>query len=188
MQYGMSHVLYSNAYDHILFLIVLTIPYLFKDWKRVLFLITIFVIGHSVALAFATYNVISVSNKWIEFLIPLTILIVALINVFTAGKKAKNEKIGLRFFITLFFGLIHGFGFVRMFESTIGSSSNKIVPLLEIALGIEIGQLIVVFMILFLGFLGETLFRFSRRDWVMVISAVVVGMLIPMLIKSNIFA
>ena len=188
MQYGMSHVLYSNAYDHILFLIVLTIPYLFKDWKRVLFLITIFVIGHSVALAFATYNVISVSNKWIEFLIPLTILIVAMINVFTAGKKAKNEKIGLRFFITLFFGLIHGFGFVRMFESTIGSSSNKIVPLLEIALGIEIGQLIVVFMILFLGFLGETLFRFSRRDWVMVISAVVVGMLIPMLIKSNIFA
>lgn len=188
MQYGMSHVLYSNAYDHILFLIVLTIPYLFKDWKRVLFLITIFVVGHSLALAFATYDVISVSNKWIEFLIPLTILIVALFNVFTAGKKAKNEKIGLRFFITLFFGLIHGFGFVRMFESTIGSSSNKIVPLLEIALGIEIGQLIVVFMILFLGFLGETLFRFSRRDWVMVISAVVVGMLIPMLIKSNIFA
>ena len=188
MQYGMNHVLYSNAYDHILFLIVLTIPYLFKDWKRVLFLITIFVIGHSVALAFATYNVISVSNKWIEFLIPLTILIVALFNVFTAGKKAKNEKIGLLFFMTLFFGLTHGFGFVRMFESAVGSSNNKIVPLLEIALGIEIGQLIVVFMILFLGFLGETLFRFSKRDWVMVISAVVVGMLIPMLIKNNIFA
>lgn len=188
LQYGMNHVLYSNAYDHILFLIVLTIPYLFKDWKRVLFLITIFVVGHSVSLAFATYGVISVSNKWIEFLIPLTILIVALFNVFTAGKKTKNEKIGLLFFMTLFFGLIHGFGFVKMFESAIGSSSNKIVPLLEIALGIEIGQLFVVFMILFLGFLGETLFRFSRRDWVMVISAVVVGMLIPMLIKNNIFA
>jgi ABC-type transport system involved in multi-copper enzyme maturation permease subunit len=188
LQYGMNHVLYSNAYDHILFLIVLTIPYLFKDWKRVLFLITIFVVGHSVSLAFATYGVIGVSNKWIEFLIPLTILIVALFNVFTAGKKTKNEKIGLLFFMTLFFGLVHGFGFVKMFESAIGSSSNKIMPLLEIALGIEIGQLIVVFMILFLGFLGETLFRFSRRDWVMVISAVVVGMLIPMLIKNNIFA
>jgi len=188
MQYGINHVLYSNAYDHILFLIVLTIPYLFKDWKRVLFLVTIFVVGHSVSLAFATYDVISVSNKWIEFLIPLTILILALFNVFTAGKKTKNEKIGLLFFMTLFFGLVHGFGFVKIFESTIGSSSNKILPLLEIALGIEIGQLIVVFIILFLGFLGETLFRFSRRDWIMVISAVVIGMLIPMLIKSNIFA
>ena len=116
LQYGMNHVLYSNAYDHILFLIVLTIPYLFKDWKRVLFLITIFVVGHSVSLAFATYDVISVSNKWIEFLIPLTILIVALFNVFTAGKKTQNEKIGLLFFMTLFFGLVHGFGFVKTFE------------------------------------------------------------------------
>lgn len=188
MQYGMNHVLYSNAYDHILFLIVLTIPYLLKDWKRVLFLVTIFVIGHSVSLAFATYDVISVSNKWIDFLIPLTILMAALFNVFTAGKKPQNKKIGFLFFIALFFGLIHGFGFVKTFESIIGSSGNKLVALLEIALGIEIGQLIVVFIILFFGFLCETLFRFSRRDWIMVISAIVVGMLIPMLIKTNIFA
>jgi len=187
VQYGMNHVLYSSAYDHILFLIVLTIPYLFKDWKHVLFLVTIFVVGHSVALALATYDIITVSNKWIGFLSPLTILIVALFNVFTAGKKTQNKKMGLLFFITLFFGLIHGFGFVKMFESAISLSENKILPFLEIALGIEIGQLIVVFMILFLGFLGETLFRFSRRDWVMVISAIVVGMLIPMLLKNNIF-
>jgi hypothetical protein len=188
MQYGMYHILDVNAYDHILFLIVLTIPYLFKDWKRILFLVTIFVIGHSVSLAFATYDVISVSNKWIEFLIPMTILIIALFNVFTAGKKTQNKKVGLLFFITLFFGLIHGLGFVNVFESTISKSENKLISLLEISLGIEVGQLIVVFIILFLAFLCQTLFRFSKRDWVMVISAIVVGLLIPMLIKSNIFA
>jgi hypothetical protein len=188
MQYGMYHILDVNAYDHILFLIVLTIPYLFKDWKRILFLVTIFVIGHSVSLAFATYDVISVSNKWIEFLIPMTILIIALFNVFTAGKKTQNKKVGLLFFITLFFGLIHGLGFVNVFESTISKSESKLISLLEISLGIEVGQLIVVFIILFLAFLCQTLFRFSKRDWVMVISAIVVGLLIPMLIKSNIFA
>ncbi|HEX9826326.1 MAG TPA: HupE/UreJ family protein [Flavobacteriaceae bacterium] len=188
MQYGMYHILDVNAYDHILFLIVLTIPYLFKDWKHILFLVTIFVIGHSVSLAFATYDVISVSNKWIEFLIPMTVLIIALFNVFTAGKKTQNKKVGLLFFITLFFGLIHGLGFVNVFESTISKSENKLISLLEISLGIEVGQLIVVFIILFLAFLCQTLFRFSKRDWVMVISAIVVGLLIPMLIKSNIFA
>jgi hypothetical protein len=188
MQYGMYHVLNVNAYDHILFLIVLTIPYMFKDWKRVLFLVTIFVLGHSVSLAFATYGVISVSNKWIEFLIPVTILIIALFNVFTAGKKTQNEKVGMLFFITLFYGLIHGLGFINVFEAAISKSENKLISLLEISLGIEIGQLIVVFIILFLGFLSQTLFRFSKRDWVMVISAIVVGLLIPMLIKSNIFA
>jgi hypothetical protein len=188
MQYGMYHVLNVNAYDHILFLIVLTIPYMFKDWKRVLFLVTIFVLGHSVSLAFATYGVISVSNKWIEFLIPVTILIIALFNVFTAGKKTQNEKVGMLFFITLFYGLIHGLGFINVFEAAISKSENKLISLLEISLGIEIGQLIVVFIILFLGFLSQTLFRFSKRDWVMVISAIVAGLLIPMLIKSNIFA
>jgi hypothetical protein len=141
-----------------------------------------------VSLAFATYDVISVSNKWIEFLIPMTILIIALFNVFTAGKKTQNKKVGLLFFITLFFGLIHGLGFVNVFESTISKSENKLMSLLEISLGIEVGQLIVVFIILFLAFLCQTLFRFSKRDWVMVISAIVVGLLIPMLIKSNIFA
>ena len=187
MQSGMYHVLNVNAYDHILFLIVLTIPYLFKDWKRVLFLITVFVLGHSVSLALATYDVMSVNNKWIEFLIPLTILIIALFNVFTTGRKAQNEKVGILFFATLFFGLMHGLGFVNIFESSIGNSSNKLLALLEIAIGLEIGQLIVVFIILFLGFLCQTLFRFSKRDWVMVISAIVVGLVIPMLIRNNIF-
>jgi hypothetical protein len=146
------------------------------------------VLGHSVSLAFATYGVIIVSNKLIEFLIPMTILIIALFNVFTAGKKTQNEKVGMLFFITLFYGLIHGLGFVNVFEAAISKSENKLISLLEISLGIEIGQLIVVFIILFLGFLSQTLFRFSKRDWVMVISAIVVGLLIPMLIKSNIFA
>jgi hypothetical protein len=186
MQHGIYHVVNVNAYDHILFLIVLTVPYLFNNWKRVLFLITIFTLGHSVSLALATYGVISVSNKWIEFLIPATILIIAVFNVFTAGKKAQSEKVGILFFTTLFFGLIHGFGFVSTFQSVITSSDNKVIALLEIALGIEIGQLIIAFIILFLGFLCQTLFRFSKRDWVMVISAVVVGLVIPMLIHSNI--
>jgi len=188
MQNGIYHVVNANAYDHILFLIVLAVPYVFKDWKRVLFLITVFVLGHTVSLALATYDVVSVSNTWIEFLIPSTILIIALFNVFTAGKKAQSEKVGLLFFMTLFFGLIHGLGFVNAFESTIGNSGNKILALLEIALGIEIGQLIVVFIILFLGFLCQTLFRFSKRDWVVVISAIVVGLVLPMLARNNIFA
>ena len=119
--------------------------------------VTIFVIGHTISLAFAMYDVISVNQKWIAFLIPVTILIIALFNVFTAGRRTQNEKIGLLFFVTLFFGLVHGFGFVHVFESTIGSSENKVLALLEISLGFEIGQLIIAFVILFLGFLCQTL-------------------------------
>lgn len=188
MQHGIHHVLSLGAYDHILFLILLSIPYLFKDWKRVLLLVTVFTVGHTVSLVLAAYHVISINTNLIEFLIPITILIVALYNVFTSGKKTQHQKRNLLFFATLFFGLIHGLGFLKTFESLINASKNKLITLLEISLGMEIGQLILAFIVLFFGMLCQTIFRFSRRDWIMVISAIVIGLAIPMLVNTAAFS
>ncbi|TDU43262.1 HupE/UreJ protein [Gelidibacter sediminis] len=188
VQYGMNHVLDINAYDHVLFLLVLTVPYMFKDWKRVLLLVTMFTLGHTVSLVLAVYGVVSVSSKLVEFLIPISILVVALYNIFTSGKKAPNEKIGVLFFSTLFFGLIHGLGFAGEFRMFVGRAESKLIPLVEFALGIELAQLIIVFVVLFLGFLCQTIFRTAKRDWIMVLSAIVVGLVIPMLIDSELFA
>lgn len=188
LEYGINHVLDINGYDHILFLIVLTVAYLFKDWKRVLLLVTVFTIGHTLSLILAAYNVVNVNGKLVEFLIPITILIVALFNVFTAGKGAQKEKVGILFFSTLFFGLIHGLGFAREFNMLVGKANNKFITLLEFALGIEIAQIIIVFVVLFLGYIMQTVFRFSKRDWVVVISAVVVGLVIPMIIHNEYIA
>jgi hypothetical protein len=188
VQYGINHVLDINAYDHVLFLIGLTIPYIFKDWKRVIFLVSVFTLGHTLSLVLASYNIISVNAQLIEFLIPVTIIIVALFNVFTAGKGAPKGKVGVLFFATLFFGLIHGLGFAREFKMLAGNTDSKLALLVEFALGIEIAQVIIVFIVLFLGFLTQTIFRFSKRDWVMVISAIVVGLVLPMILKSNYLA
>ncbi|MEH6537029.1 MAG: HupE/UreJ family protein [Psychroserpens sp.] len=187
-QDGASHVLHLNAYDHILFLIVLSVPYLFKDWKRVLLLISVFTLGHCVSLALATYNIISVNSKLIEFLIPMTILIVGLFNVFTSGKKSHGKTVGLLFLATLFFGLIHGLGFSATFEHMISTSESKLLALLEIGLGIEAGQMLVAFIVMFLSFLCQTIFRFSKRDWIMVTSAIIVGFVLPILIKSDLLS
>ncbi len=185
VKYGINHVLDINAYDHVLFLIVLTIPYVFKDWKRVLLLVSVFTLGHTLSLVLAAYNVVSVNGEVVEFLIPVTILIVALFNVFTAGKGAQKEKIGVLFLTTLFFGLVHGLGFAREFQMLLGDSDNKLVLLLEFALGIELAQVIIVFIVLFLSYVVQTIFRFTRRDWIMVVSAIVVGLVIPMLLGSD---
>ncbi|WP_156115580.1 HupE/UreJ family protein [Psychroserpens sp. Hel_I_66] len=187
-QDGVYHILNINAYDHILFLIVLTVPYLFKDWKRIFILISIFTAGHCISLALTTYDIINVNIKLIEFLIPITIIIVAIFNVFTSGKKSHGTTIGLVFFATLFFGLIHGLGFLTTFERLISSSENKLLALLEIGLGIEVGQLFIAFIVIFVSFLCQTIFRFSKRDWVMVTSSIVIGCLIPILIKSELFS
>ena len=188
MKYGMNHVLDINAYDHVLFLLVLTVPYMFKDWKRVLLLVSMFTLGHTLSLVMAVYGIITVNAKLVEFLIPVTIMVVALYNVFTAGKKAPSEKIGILFLSTLFFGLIHGLGFAREFKMFVGRSDSKLLPLVEFALGIELSQVIIVFVVLLLGFLCQTIFRLSKRDWIVVLSAVVVGLVIPMLLHSELFA
>lgn len=188
VEYGINHVLDIKAYDHVLFLIVLTIPYVFKDWKRVLLLVSLFTLGHTVSLVLAAYGVVRVDAKLIEFLIPITILVVALFNVFTSGKGAQKERVGVLFLSTLFFGLIHGLGFAREFNMLVGKSDSKLLLLVEFALGIEIAQIIIVFLVLFLGYIVQTVFRFSKRDWIMVISAVVVGLVIPMIIESDLLS
>ncbi len=186
--YGVNHVLDINAYDHVLFLIVLTVPYLFKDWKRVLLLVSVFTLGHTLSLVLAAYSVVKINVQIVEFLIPITILIMGVFNVFTAGKNVQKTKVRVLFVSTLFFGLVHGLGFAREFQMMFGDADNKLVLLLEFALGIEFAQLIIVFIVLFLGFLGQTIFRFSKRDWVMVVSAIVIGLVIPMILNSNFLA
>lgn len=188
VEYGINHVLDINAYDHVLFLIVLTVPYLFKDWKRVLLLVSMFTLGHTLSLVLAAYSVVSVNATVVEFLIPISILVVALFNVFTSGKGAQKEKVGVLFLTTLAFGLIHGLGFAREFQMLLGDTDNKLVLLLEFALGIELSQVIIVFVVLFLSYVVQTIFRFTRRDWIMVISAIVVGLVIPMILNSDLLA
>jgi len=187
-QIGLKHVLDINAYDHVLFLIALTVPYLFKDWKRIFLLVSLFTIGHTLALILSVYGIIAIKVNVVEFLIPITILITALYHLFTAGKTSKNDGVNLVFFITLFFGIIHGLGFSNYFKTILGgSATSKLLPLGEFALGIEAAQLIVVFVVLVISYIVQTIFRFSKRDWALVMSAFIIGVVIPMIIESPIW-
>jgi len=185
---GLRHVLDIQAYDHVLFLIALTVPYAFKDWKRVLLLISVFTLGHTLALFLSVFEFIAIRASLVEFLIPITILITAVFHLFTAGKTAKNESISVISFITLFFGIIHGLGFSNYFNTILGGTkTSKILPLLEFALGIETAQIIVVLIVLIVSYFIQTFFRFSKRDWTLVMASFVIGVVVPMLIESKIW-
>lgn len=185
---GLRHVLDIDAYDHVLFLIALTIPYAFKDWQRVLLLVTLFTVGHTMALLLSVYGFVQIKVNLVEFLIPITILITAFFHLFTAGKNAKKESISFIAIVTLFFGIIHGLGFSNYFNTILpGNASAKLLPLLEFALGIEAAQAIVVLIVLILSYIVQTVFRFSKRDWTLVMSSFVIGVVIPMVIESEIW-
>lgn len=187
-QIGLKHVLDVHSYDHVLFLIALAVPFSFKDWKRIILLISLFTIGHTMALILSVFGIIAIKVSVVELLIPITILITALFNLFTAGKSNKKESINLVFFIVLFFGIVHGLGFSNYFKSILGgTATSKLLPLGEFALGIEAAQIVVVFIVLIVSYIVQTIFRFSKRDWTLVMSAFIIGVVLPMIIENKIW-
>ena len=177
---GLNHVLDFSAYDHILFLIVLAVVFNLEQWKKLLWLVTLFTIGHSVTLALSAYGVLKVNTQLVEFLIPVTIFITGCFNVFTA-KKASTGKVNTNLVFALFFGLIHGLGFSNYFKMMIGKEDDKLVPLIEFALGIEAAQIIIVFGILILGTFLQYVTKVTKRDWVLVCSSIVIGFSLQMM-------
>jgi hypothetical protein len=185
---GLEHVLDINGYDHLLFLIALTAPYVSKDWKRILILVSFFTLGHTLSLLLSVFNVIAVKAVLVELLIPITILITALFNIIIAGKSTKNGNMSFVASITVFFGIIHGLGFSNYFNSILpGKPVDKLAPLFEFALGIEAAQIIVVLSVLILAFIFQTLFRFNKRDFTLIMSSFVIGVVVPLIIENPIW-
>jgi len=180
IELAFKHVLDWEAYDHILFFIVLAVVYNFNDWKKALWLITFFTIGHTTTLGLSTYEIISIPKDIIEFLIPLSILITAAVNMFTLNRKNFHQS-NINVFFSFFFGLIHGFGLSGFLKMTLVDNDGKLLPLLEFALGVELAQIVGVILILVAGYVALNIFRIKKRDWVLALSAIVIGIVIPML-------
>jgi len=182
LKIGLNHVLDFSAYDHILFLIALAVIFSFDQFKKVLWLITLFTIGHTLTLALSAYGVLKVDVKIVEFLIPVTIFITGVVNILNLGKHSSTKK-NINLIFALFFGLIHGLGFSNYFRMMVGREEDKLMPLIEFALGIELAQVIIVLGILIVGSIIQSLFKVTKRDWILVTSAIVIGFVIPMMIE-----
>jgi hypothetical protein len=183
---GKDHILdYRNGYDHILFVVALCAMYMVRDWKKLLILITAFTIGHSITLALATLQIITVNQDLIEFLIPLTILITAGSNIFRRTEISERTTY-INYGYALFFGLIHGMGFSNYLRSILGRDKSIVSQLFAFNLGLEVGQIIIVAIFLLAAVILVDLFTVNRRDWKLVLSSAIAGIAL-VLMKDKIF-
>jgi len=173
---GKDHILdYTNGYDHILFVLALCAVYIVREWKQILILITAFTIGHSITLALSTLNVISINISLVEFLIPLTIFITSISNLFKKEQSLSPGRIQVNYFLALFFGLIHGMGFSNYLKALLGKDESILTQLFAFNVGLEFGQIIIVGIFLAVSFLVVNLAGVARRDWKMIISSATAG-------------
>lgn len=184
VQLGLQHVLDLNAYDHILFLMALALPFTFKSWKSVLLLATVFTFTHCMALVLSVYELVVMKVSWIEFLIPVTILMTALFNLIYQKSQEDHKSIWLPILATAFFGLIHGFGFSNYFRMMIMGEEDKLRPLAGFAAGIEISQVVIVLLVLVLAFVFQSIFKIKKKPFVWGGSMLIIVITLPLLYQT----
>jgi len=185
---GKDHILdYAHGYDHILFVVALCAIYVVRDWKKILILVTAFTIGHSTTLALAIFNIISINASLIEFLIPLTIFITALSNLFRKEHGLTQGRLQVNYFLALLFGLIHGMGFSNYLRSLLGKDKSIVTQLFAFNIGLEFGQIIIVGIFLAVSFIAIDVAKANRRYWKLVLSSAIAGIAL-ILMKDRLFS
>ena len=141
LQLGFDHII-PLGLDHILF--VLSLFLLSPKLKPVLWQATAFTVAHSITLGLAMFKVITPSPAIIEPIIALSIMYVALENIFSP--TLKKSRIGIVFL----FGLVHGMGFANALGSLGLPQNSYLTSLIMFNVGVELGQLAVILLAFFL--------------------------------------
>jgi hypothetical protein len=181
LKLGWEHIISLDALDHQLFVLALIAVYTFKEWKKILILVTAFTIGHSITLALSILDIVRLPSDWIEFLIPLTIVLTSLGNILMKNKKQTQDK--MHYYLALFFGLIHGLGFANTARVMIAKSQSIAVPILGFNIGLELGQIVIVFAILIVLFILLNLFKVNKKDWILFVSSGVFALALKMTLE-----
>jgi hypothetical protein len=180
---GLQHILDLKGIDHVLFILALCAVYVARDWAKILLLVTAFTIGHSLTLALASFNLVQVSSEVIEFMIPVTIAITALVTLIKP-KPNSGKGIQLNYLLALLFGLIHGIGFSNYLKSLLGQETSIWQPLLAFNVGLEVGQLVVVAAFLLITSLVH-LAGMNRKEWTLILSAFVLGVACMLMLQTK---
>jgi hypothetical protein len=181
LKWGFQHIIEWGAWDHILFVLVLTLRYQLADWKKLLILITAFTIGHSITLALSTLNWVDFPSKWIELLIPVTIVLTAISNFWVKNFDFRSKYTPI-YFLALFFGLIHGLAFSTYLKSLLGKEESILGPLFTFNIGLELGQLLVVGGILIISFIFVSVFKVKRLRYVQIGSVLAIAFSLNMVL------
>ena len=184
LKLGFNHIANFNGYDHILFLVVLCAVYQLKQWKKIIILVTAFTIGHSITLFLVSFDIFSIPSRYVKLLIPITIMITSLLNI-RSIEKIKNSNMSKNYFLALFLGLIHGMDFSNYFKALIMSPEEIIIPLLAFNIGLEIGQFLIVFVIVYISYVFLSVLKVKYYSWNLFVSGAAFGVSLILILELS---
>ncbi|MEY3577454.1 MAG: hypothetical protein RL394_1038 [Bacteroidota bacterium] len=168
---GWFHIMSKDATDHLFFIAVLAIIYSFADWRKVLVLVTAFTVGHAITLFMSVLDLISLNSGMVEFLIPCTIFVTAMMNLILKNQQLVSHQI--QYGIALGFGLIHGLGYANYIRMILSADQQLVWGLFSFNLGLEAGQIVVVCLVLLTVWVSTKIHAKAHLRWVRIASAAV---------------
>ncbi len=173
---GWGHIMNLEAADHILFLLALIMIFSFKDWRKVLLMVSFFTLAHTASMAALAFGLIKVQTHWVEVGIMLTIIITAISNLI--GRSA-----GWHIAFSFIFGLIHGLGFAHSFVLMSRTYGQKWLLLLAFAAGIEAAQIVLIILFLSILWVLRKPMKISEKILTVALSFFILGYSLSLLLE-----
>lgn len=167
---GWEHIISLDALDHQLFILVLVAAYSYREWRKILILVTAFTIGHSITLGLSVLHIFRIPSPLVEFLIPLTIAITASDNILL--NRHQKNLMKMNYYLALIFGLIHGMGFANTARMMMAAEQKILIPLIGFNIGLELGQIVVILIVMSLYFVFAKVLKGQKKYWILGISLI----------------
>jgi len=157
---GFEHIL-PHGIDHMLFVAGLVLGSA-RRYRQVLISLTLFTLAHSVTLALGNFQIYQASPRIVEPLIALSIVFLGLDNL-RIHEARGNQRVGGRYGLVFFFGLVHGLGFASALSEFAFDRDHAVLALLSFNVGVELGQIAVVALLSLLLYLIRERHPLERR-------------------------
>ncbi len=162
---GFDHVI-PLGWDHILFIVGMALSSLL--WKRLLLLVSVFTLAHTLTLGLAMFGVVEVSARLVEPLIAFSIAYVAIENLLT------HQSIKRKSMIVFVFGLIHGLGFASMLKEFEMAPDSFLTTLIGFNIGVELAQIVIVLFVV-LTLLGLRSLKLNYRQLAVIPVSIIIS-------------
>ena len=178
LRLGFDHILDVEGYDHMLFLLAMVAPFTYKHSKALLLLVTAFTLGHCLTLILGGLGWVNLPSSIVELGIAVTILMTAIYHLL----RPSSTVTIMTYSLILGFGLIHGLGFSGYIRSLLGQE-NVVLPLLTFNIGIELGQIVILAVILLVQWIWLKVEKTGHLYWRYGVSILAAALAIQMILE-----
>lgn len=159
-----------------LFFLLISLPFVSKDFLQLLQLLLLYCLSFMLPFTLFAFGLATIKVYAQQSILPLFLIVLGMYFILMAGKMYKKGTYTLLYFVTFVFGILYAILHSAAWHPYFNiNQSGLLLCLSFFAVGLLSGLIVVVVLQLLLSYVMQTVFKFSKRDWFILISALIIG-------------